>query len=181
LQRQQGTSHAWQTVATLNRSSGSGQLKGLPLGTYLLRIADLGPHMKVLADQRRGLAVFGNVPLSTLFAGHAPGVYTTPSRTFSYVARYTDLAGSGQPALTVSPNHCRSVHLDFVAAGDYDYPGQVGVLTVTASVPQKMIGALDAALVPGKAWSLNVSQTGGSNAMDFYLNGSASCDSAAPI
>jgi hypothetical protein len=191
IQRQQGTARVWRTVAHVAGPGGTQPLPSvkLAIGTYRFRIADLGSHNKVLAQRQRTVHAFGDVPFSTLFTDFhdSPGVYTTPSRTFSYV----DIAGDDETAFTVAHNHCRSVHFDFVPGVNGDAQSSVtGSLTVvqetldpaSASVPAETIGALDAALVPGKSWSLLTAHTGGGSGLygvQFYLNGSANCDSTA--
>jgi hypothetical protein len=185
LQRQQGTAHTWRTVVRLQGAGGSGQLPGFSLGRYPFRIAAFGAHKKLLAEQRRTLAVFGSVPLSTLFPYKQSNTYATPTRAFSYTLRFYT-GGLENPVLSVTKNNCRSVHLDFVPGEGQ--AGEVGTVSlvqetldpVAVSAAHDVIGALDAALVPGKSWSINLSQAGGNDAFTFYFNGSAMCDSTAP-
>jgi hypothetical protein len=190
IQRQQGTARVWRTVAHVAGPGGTQPLPSvkLAIGTYRFRIADLGSHNKVLAQRQRTVHAFGDVPFSTLFTGFrgSPGVYTTPSRTFSYV----DEVDQDGTAFTVAHNRCRSVHFDFVP-GDFGYApasenGSITVVQetldpVAATVPVETIGALDATLVAGKSWSLRVARSGGNTSLDYFLNGLANCDSTTPF
>jgi hypothetical protein len=190
IQRQEGTARSWHSVVRLpSQSSGSAQLPGLPLGSYRLRIADLASHGRALAQQQHGLNVFGQVPFSALFSGYGEsgaGVYTAPNNTFPYVISGDDNFSDGTAALAVVHNNCRSAHIEFMTS---PLTGAMGVVTLaqetldpaSASAPTNTVGSLDAPLVPGHSWSVNLSQTGGTGYyLHFYLNGSASCDSAVP-
>jgi hypothetical protein len=194
LQRQEGTAHVWRIVEGLRRGGGSATLGGLPLGHYLTRVAVLDARGRVLAQQQRRLAVFGDVSFSTLFSGGGggqAGVYTTPTGTFPYVLSRYDGAVD-YTAFTVTQNPCRSVHLTFVEGTDsVDDPSQQhGTATVvqqsadpvSTTEPGNSPGAVDAALTPGQSWALNVSQAQNeptSFLFTWYINGSANCDSTA--
>ncbi len=178
VQRQVGTAHTWKTALRLPAASGSSQLPGLPLGRYKLRIADLSWIGRVLAQRTQRIGVFGQVPFTTLFS-NSTRVYSTPTSTFPYVARYYD----SNVAFTVGHNHCKAVHIAFVPGSFYS--GATGVLTlvqetrdpVSASVPSDVIGVLDAELVSGQSWSVGLKTAGGES--EFYINGYAVCDSTA--
>jgi hypothetical protein len=186
VQRQEGTAHSWHTVIQLgNRSSGSGQLPGMPLGRYRLRVAALGSRGRALAQQVHGLNVYGQVPFSSLFGPRegGSGVYTTPTHTFPYVISGDDNFSDGVAVIADPHNNCRSVHIEFMASSVADAQGVVTVVQETldpasASAPINSVGSLDAPVVPGHSWSVNLSQTGGAGYyLHFYLAGSASCDS----
>jgi hypothetical protein len=177
VQRPVGTAHTWQTILRLSSNSGSGELPGFPLGTYRLRIADLVGR-RVLAQQVAGIAVFGEVPFSTLFGSNNSGVHITPTTSFPYVNYYY---GSSH-LFTVEHNRCSHVHIAFVGHhGEYEDPKAPLTLTLvqesreptTASAPPEAIGSLDAELVPGQSWGVNIAATPG-----VYINGYAVCDSA---
>lgn len=193
VQRQEGTTRSWQTVMQLRTRSGSAELPGLPLGTYRLRLADLSGH-RVLVQETRGVGVFGEVPFSTLVVlDRKIGVYTTSTGTFPYVA---EIYNYQTPAFTDGHNHCQSVHITFVPANGAE-PG-IGTVTVvqesrdpvSASAPllntfgppvaQLVPGSLEAQLVPGQSWSVNTSGTHDAEP-EFFINGSAVCDSTAPF
>jgi hypothetical protein len=205
LQRQQGTARVWRTVAALaSIKAGSSALPALPLGIYSVRVAAIAHHGKVVAEQRRSIKVFGEVPFTQLFSldsehhsavqdgANQPGVYTTPTRTFNYAfASYANTEAAAT-ILTVGNNTCRSVHIDFV-------PGVQGSesepifqsASATVSVVQQSLdpvastaafnafGALDATLVPGQSWS--VTTLGIKESIRLYLNGSAICYSGSPL
>ncbi|MGH7193031.1 MAG: hypothetical protein ACREJM_05775 [Candidatus Saccharimonadales bacterium] len=200
VQKPVGTAHTWRTILQLPTRSGSGQLSGLPLGKYRFRIADLvlvprprhgGHHrayFRVMAQEVAGVAVFGEVPFSTLFNSpeHA---HATSSYSFAYVASWQDW-GTAPTAFTVEHNHCSFVHIAFLGVGWW-LKGETEVPTATATVVQESreptsvtdaentIGSLDAALVPGQSWALNLSAH--SNEPAFYINGYAVCDSTEPF
>ena len=188
LQRQQGTAGVWRSVSGLTGPSGTGQLPGLGIGTYRLRVANLRRRNKVRAQQSRPLAAFGNVPFSTLFGTGRSGVYSMPDRAFAYVLNFYMGGRGSEPAFTVSQNRCRSVHMDFVPGHDFDQTGMTATVSVvqqsldpvTVTTPYNTVASLDAALVRGQAWSVLLSQTPG-NAFDIYVNGFASCSSVAPF
>jgi hypothetical protein len=199
LQRQTGTARVWRTVARLEGSSGSGRLPALALGSYKLRIANIGPkpRRKLWAQQVRTLRVFGDVPLGKLLASGERGVFNAPTATFPYVDALTVDHGSTRGRRdTFSTNTCRSVRISFSGAyvsflSDGDDISQLGVTAqvtqetrdpVTASAPLGAIASLNATLVPGQSWSIGASVYGTSNLADFeygslraYLNGTASC------
>jgi len=209
VQRQEGTARFWRTVLGLPGSpSGSASLPGLPLGTYQLRIADIGQRGAVLAQQPRALQVFGDVPFSTLFNANVehqavvgfngntgPGTATTPTQTIQYACG--GVAGVGNPAVTVTDNNCRSIHFDFLPTLPEEgvpsnYVGATGTITVvqqtldpvSATAPLDSGGSLDAALVPGQSWSMNSSASlpqPGEDSFYIYVNGYASCDSSVPF
>jgi hypothetical protein len=179
IQRPMGTARTWRSIMRLRSNSGSAELPGFPLGKYRLRIADLQRH-RVLAQQVVGVAIFGQVPFSTLFEGNGgSGVYATPTNSFPYVTSWT---GNEEPAFQVEHNHCRSVHIAFVP-GEHSFEG-IGTITlvqesrdpVAASTPYDTIGSLDAKLVPSQSWAVNSSYKSVENPY-FYINGYADCDS----
>lgn len=180
IQRPEGTARTWRSIMRLRARSGSAELAGLPLGKYRLRIADLQRH-RVLARQVVGVAVFGQVPFSTLFEGRSnSGVYATPTNSFPYVDYWY---GNEEPAFTVDHNHCQSVHIGFVP-GEHHFPG-AGIITVvqeshdpvSVSAQFDTIGSLDVKLVPGQSWAVNSSYKG-EESPTMYINGYAYCDSA---
>jgi hypothetical protein len=187
VQRQEGTTRAWRTVVRLTGTSGSASLPGLPMGTYRLRLTVLNSRHIALGQVQRGLKVFGQVPLSSLFPQNNKGVYTTPTGTFAYLYNFPRGA---TPAITDARNNCRSIHLEFVPGVNYVYPEDLtesGSLTVVQETqdpvsvtrPYNTLGTLDVTLIPGQSWSINLSPNG-KNELGYYFNGSASCYSAAP-
>jgi hypothetical protein len=192
VQRPVGTAHTWQTVVRLRGNHGSGELPGLALGKYRLRIADLVGR-RVLAQQVVGIGVYGTVPFSILLKNVGSiGVYTTPRNSFPYVARADEPGETPHPVFTVAHNHCLSAHIAFVPG----YPnalkdetetvtGFVSVVqesreAVSASAPFDDIGSLDAELVPGQTWSLTAYFTG-EFSPHIYINGYAVCNSKEPF
>ncbi len=193
IQRPVGTAHTWKTLMKLPSNSGSAELAGMPLGRYRLRLADLSGS-RVLATQVVGVGVFGQVPLSTLLIGKEieSGVYTTPSNSFPFAFRgFAGPTATPQMAFTVEHNHCLSAHFAFVPgdaaqASYYKTNTVVGAITLVqeSRAPVKVtaaynaIGSLDAELVFGQSWSLNMSYEGEFEPA-MYINGYAVCDSRA--
>lgn len=178
MQRPVGTAHTWQTIMKLPSNSGSGELPGMQLGKYRLRLADLSGR-RVLARQVVGIGVFGSVPFSTLFGNRSlNGVAATPKYSFPYVA-YWDGEVDDNPIFTVEHNHCQNVHIAFLPG--FLGPGTTGSITVVqesrdpviASADRDTIGSLDAELVPGQSWAVN----GETVSEHINLNGYAICDS----
>lgn len=189
IQKPEGTAHTWRSILRLPTHSGSAELPPMPLGKYRLRIADLSGH-RVLAQQVAGIGVFGQVPFSTLFQGseHDQGVFAGPSYSFPYVGVWED---GGTPAFTVQRNHCVSVHIAFVThlGSSYGTPG-IGIVTlvqesrdpISGSSPFDAIGSLDASVIPGQSWAVNISAQQEKEGEDnTYLNGYALCDSTEPF
>ena len=191
IQRPVGTAHTWKTMMKLSSNSGSGELPGMALGKYRLRLADLSGG-RVLATQVMGVGVFGQVPLSTLLAGKEleSGVYTTPSTSFPFAFRgFAGPNATPDVAFTVEHNRCLSAHFGFVPgdagqASYYKTNTVVGAVTlvqesrapVRAAAAYNAIGSLDAELVFGQSWSLNMSYEGEFEPA-MYINGYAICDS----
>ena len=184
LQRQFGTRHVWRTIATLRRASGRSTLSAPALGVYRYRILMTNKAGKSLAQSGRTLSSFGRVPFTTLLPSDG-GVYTTPTRTFSYDLRdYIPDTGY----VTTLVNHCNFVHVDWVP-GDLT-GGHVDSAAVTfvqeslgpASDTRAFdtIGALDVRVVPGQTWGLNFSSPGGSTIVMAFVNGYAMCTQATP-
>jgi hypothetical protein len=192
IQRQEGTGHVWRTIATLSGRRGTTSLPSLPLGVYRVRIGEFTRKRKLLAQQQRVLRVFGFVPLSAMFGDQDAGVYTTPTATFSYALLRDDIGGDGIGAFGEdSKNACRAIHIDFLPGstdsdpqdrGLFSYTGSITLVQesldpVTASMPFDDRGSLDATLIPGQPWSVNLSSAGPNNvALDFFINGHAVCD-----
>jgi hypothetical protein len=191
VQRQEGTARSWRTVARLTGASGSASLPGLPMGSYRLRLAVLGSRHLVRGYQQRLLEAFGEVPFSSLFPGHGHPVYAAATSSFPYVS-FAYGVNNTDGVLTDSQNNCRSVHLEFVpgTVGSFssEMVGQLGTMTLvqesqdpaSVTVPFNTVGTLDANVVVGQSWSVNFSQTG-EYLFTFYVNGSASCDSAVAV
>jgi hypothetical protein len=171
----------------LSGNSGSAELPGLPLGKYRFRIADLAGQ-RVLAQQVSGIAVFGQVPFSTLFGESGAGVLATPTNSFPYVAHWgVSRWGDSELAFKVEHNHCLSVHIAFVGSFYHAHGTTTLALVqesrdpVSASAPFEAIGSLDAELVFGQSWAVSIQstpdphqETEGGNT---YINGYAVCDS----
>jgi hypothetical protein len=174
IQKPEGTAHTWRSIMKLPSSLGSASLKGMPLGKYRFRIADLIGR-QVLAYQTAGVAVFGEVSLSTLLRS-APQTATFPTFTFPYVVWWSTENGSSNPIFQVEENNCSSAHIAFVPSKTST--GSITLVqesreAITVSAPDNAIGSLDAPLTPGQSWAVNA---GGNE--DIHLNGYAICDSA---
>jgi hypothetical protein len=175
IQKPEGTAHTWRNVMKLPTNSGSAELPGLPLGEYRYRIADLSGH-RVLAQQAAGVAVFGQVPFSTLFSGeNLNEVATYPGFTFPYVTYQNELSPN-DTIFQVEKNHCESVHVAFVPSATESGGSLVLVQesreSITASAANNAIGSLDAHLTPGQSWAVN-----SGSYENIHLNGYAICDS----
>ncbi len=172
VQRREGTARFWRTLVKLPLgSSGSGLIPGLPLGVYELRIAVLGAHRQVLAEQVSKLNVFGDVPFSTLFGPNldnsavvggngntGPGTASTPTQTFQYV--FGGVGGLDNPEVKITNNHCQSVHFEFlptITNSTGAYAGDSGSMTVvqesldpaSATAGFNSVSSLETRLIPG--------------------------------
>lgn len=187
LQHPEGTAHTWRTIMPLRGNSGHAAVPLLDLGKYRFRIADLAGH-HVLAKQTAGVEVFGQVPFSTLWGRRNRNkVFVTETASFPFVSAWEN---SAEPAFAVERNHCRSVHIEFVGHSPWKERTGTSDLTVvqeshgptSASAHFETIGTVDAALVPGQSWALNI----GAELSDpapfiTYINGYAVCDSREPF
>lgn len=202
VQRPVGTGRVWKTILRLPSSSGSGELPGMALGNYRLRLADfaLVPRWRrghrvfrrrLVAQRVAGVGVFGQVPFTTLLPPEG-GSYATPTASFAYATSW-EAWDYNNPGISVPHNHCSHVHIDFVPGKDPEIAKKInaaGTLTlvqessdpVDGSAPFNGIGSLDADLVPGQSWAVNASYTEN----DFlpprmYVNGYAVCSSTEPF
>jgi hypothetical protein len=187
VQRPVGTAHTWQTILRLPSNSGSGELPGMALGSYRLRIADVIGR-RVLAQQAVTINVYGTVPFTTLLRSGTRS-YATPTSSFPYVAMW-EAYDYNNPGVAVTNNHCLSVHVAFVPGKEGEnakLAEGVGTLTlvqesrdpVSASVAYNGIGSIDAELTPGQSWAINASYADNGHHLppEMYLNGYAVCDS----
>jgi hypothetical protein len=185
LQRQVGTGKVWRTMRRLSKRGGSGSLPAFTLGAYRLRIAVFDKHRAMLTQQQKRLYVFGRVPFSALFR-QSGGIYTMPTQSFEWRLK-GDAGQEYETFITVRRSPCRSVHVDFVGHLLETGPDE----TVTATIAQESrdavsataqtgtVGAVDATVVPGQSWSLNMTYNGTRwDSIPTYVNGSASCFSA---
>lgn len=194
IQRQEGTAHVWRTVLRLGGGSGgSGTLPALGIGRYRLRIANLGRRARMLAQQEVRVAAFGTVSFSTLF-GRSTRAYTTALGTFPYVFQYYN-GEVDYTAFTVAANTCQSVHLEFIPGlldESQEIPEQHGTATIVQesadpvgmTISEGSKGVVDARVIPGQSWAVNVAQIERRNndrLFAWYINGSASCDSTSLI
>lgn len=194
LQRTFGTAQVFKAVKILDRSmafrraTGRARVQVPAMGVYRYRARVISPSGARLRDRERTLRSFDAVPLSRLCekqTGCKTGEYLAGAVTFAYAARAIDYEGSN-PVFTFESNTCMSVHLDWVPGqtnSGKSWPAQVGILTLTqesrdpvvAQTPMDTVSTLDAHLVPGRSWWLNLDQSGGNRRMRFYLAGSAMC------
>ncbi len=187
LQRRVGTGRVWRTVASLaHNRAGMVSIPALPLGSYSLRIAVLRGS-RVTSQHGARLLVFGTVPLSRLVNQGEVGVYTLPDSTFRYVIKnYGASDGGPGTLLTSKKSPCRSVHFEFVPgteSGSENLHGETGSAAVVqesldpvkTTVAGQTVGTVDATVIPGQSWSLNVESNGGNRLLTWYVNGSASC------
>lgn len=192
IQRPVGTAKVWRDVARLSGSSGTASLPAESLGSYPFRLAALGSHHRVLAQSQRSLHVFGKVPFAVLF-GQTTDTFATPSASFAY-AFNKDGAQNG--IISVTKNPCESVTVEFALGSAYadtsEFSGEQGTVSivqqtrdpVSASAGIEGLNSISTTLVPGQSWSVNDSESsseGHSSEFEFFLNGSAVCDSAAQL
>lgn len=194
VQRQVGTAHRWTTVKKLtNKKSGSGQLPALTLGTYKVRLAEIGKRSAVRIQRVKSLAVFGNVPFATIWSGGSTHSISIPNRTFTYAGAFDSTSFNDddrfQATIDGGSNDCRSIHLDFVSHDGFttsDAPSETISVTQetrdpqSTSAPYDVLGGFDFSIVPGQAWTLAVNPSGIDESV-VYFNGTASCLSAHPI
>lgn len=204
VQRQEGTARVWRTISQLRSPAGSASIDGLPLGIYRLRVAAQSGSGHIVAQEQQTIMVFGRVPFSTLMSGlkvfndGLNGTYAMPTETFDYVIGFP-LSNNGDPPFPIPPvsatnNYCRELHLNFVpgrADTAADFPPwsasvsivQATLEPVSASASAETIGSLNAPLVPGTSWSINVAQTTGMlNGDDaMFVNGYGVCDRSASL
>ncbi|WGL51873.1 hypothetical protein P5P86_18195 [Nocardioides sp. BP30] len=69
---------------------------------------------------------------------------------------------------------------------DSGYQGTVKIVQssrdpIATTTPFNQKGAVAVAITPGQPWTINLSQSAGESALDFYLNGYAMCDSSKPL
>jgi hypothetical protein len=88
--------------------------------------------------------------------GEQPGAYTTPTGTFAYSTRA--FANQGE-TFTPMVQETRD--------------------PVAVTTAFNVAGSLDAALIPGRTWSVNT--IGGGESVELFFNGSASCYGTAPL
>lgn len=187
IQKPMGTANAWRSIMRLSSNKGSAQLPAMALGKYRFRIVDL-IGKRVLAQDRGHVAVFGQVPFSTLFGRSGyEHVVATPAFTFTFVGPAHDVFGTDTNIFTlVHPNHCRSAHIEFVTQGEHPAITSAKVIQesrepVSASVSLNTIGSIDAELVPGQSWGMMAVAAYKEGGPDLYLNGYAVCDSMKPF
>jgi hypothetical protein len=179
----------------LPTDSGSGELPGMRLGRYRLRLADLAVvrtpfnrrgRVRVVAQRFAGIGVFGQVPFSALL-GYQEHSLNTPSYSFRYVKDYVPgYPGHPSELFAVSNNYCLTAHVAFVEWLDDTENTQVTVTLVqearepvSATLPVNDIGTIDAELTPGQSWGVNASSAPATGSV--YLNGYAVCDSTEPF
>jgi hypothetical protein len=189
VQRQLGTGHVYQTVATLRRVRvGHSALAPFPLGVYGLRIAVIAGH-RVIPDPPAVMSVFGQVPFTTLFRATqgSSGVFSLPNSTFPYAFNFVQATA---PIARVTSTHswCRSLTFSFVSA---NATGSNPTETLTMIVVQQsrdpvsasaslgQVQSLTANVVPGESWSLRSSTLPGQSAYYVYVNGYGMCDTRA--
>lgn len=182
IQRPFGTAKVWKTIMKLPANTGSAELRGRTLGTYRYRIAAFRGR-KFLAAQVARVSVYGIVPLAALLNGGDNGSYTTDKVSFPYVWERS-AEKSTVSAFSFRKNNCSSVHISFLPGEKYESGN--GVLTVvqestdpvSASVPFEQTGTVDATLVPGQTWGVNINVVSPEDPyVQFYINGFAICSS----
>jgi hypothetical protein len=195
IERQEGTAHTYRVVAVLShKGSGRGTLKGLALGRYTLRIADIRTRRITFGATPEKVAVYGNVSLATLIGDRSGGTYTSPTQTFPYVDHFKANAVTGDTVLTVSgaDNNCRAIGFSFIPEDTlytFDPEGNPFTLTVvqqsldpvSAGALPNQVQSLNVQLVPGQSWSLRTSVVTSSDSDQLDVTGLASCDSVAPV
>ena len=194
LQRQEGTGKVWRTISRLPHAHHTATIPALPIGVYSVRLAAIARHHRAVAQQRRALDVFGQVPFTTLFPGGAgagddlgPGTAQTATTTFPYAFAYYN-GEVNFTALTIgSRNPCRSVTMQFLPFDPNSTDAEISQGTATlvqqsadpvsTTVQANNIGTITASLIPGQSWGLNVAQGGdGQYLFTWDINGSANCD-----
>lgn len=201
VQRPVGTAHVWKTILRLPSNSGSGELPGMALGRYRLRLADFALvrsyyrggrrhrrrafRWRLVAKRVVGIGVFGQVPFTTLFNQSHVGALATPTASFSYVQSWP--VYDSRNLFGVTHNNCVSVHIAFVPHfRDDEGDGTVTVVQesrdpVSATVPFETAGSVDVGLTPGQTWGVNATNSPnlsiGLAEPEYYINGYAVCDS----
>jgi hypothetical protein len=188
LQTPQGTARRWKTVDTLPHvANGSRTGTNHNLGQFRFRIAVIAKRhgRRVLrAQQKRRLTTWGDVDFSHLFR-RDEHTHTVPSNAFSYV--FSVCCQGEEPATAMSvdsgDNHCRRVHVDWVADGGSGSEASQGTLSVIQETSSAIsdtaagqeVSSVDAAVVPHQSWGITVATDTVNQSMSYYINGTANC------
>ena len=191
-----GQRQVFQTFRVLPTSRGSGSLPAYSIGRYLIRVAVLDRHRRLVATSRvQAIKVYGQVSLDTL-CGHLTeddslfgcpksGAGQASGHVFEYAATVgADSEGTLRTALSSPRTTCRTLRLQiaFLFPDDRQTP-RVALTLVQASLdPQTVtatqgeLGSLTATL-DGGPWQLNTQADKAYYAGSFTLalSGSASC------
>jgi len=181
LQRQMGTRHVYQNIATLHVKNGLVTAPKVPMGKYRYRIVARKGKRVFAVSAARSLTSFGRVSFATLLGGgHPTRTTTVGGHTFNYVEMpnlqsymYDD---TGTPVWQMTHSTCRALHLD-VAVGT-DGGDRTDALTLAQATrdPQRVdlptgeISSANFTMVPGQSWSLAISGD-----YYMYLNGYGEC------
>jgi len=185
VQKPEGTAHVWRTILRLRGRGGTSTLPPTAIGTYRMRIAAIKGR-QTFAESQVLLHVYGQVPFTTLFHKNGVQTVTTPTNTFDYVV----VPGlEDTPPLTVTNNHCTSLHIEWDTHISGYRPRQLTPeLQATLSLvqearepqsvtaPYETISTLDAQ-VEGKSWSLEAKNSNTQWDLQGYVNGYGICDS----
>jgi hypothetical protein len=184
LQRGEGTSGIFQTVADLQPSTDQATVEAPPMGRWKLRIAVIRDGKVVATSSGKLEKTFGRVPLNAILpAGSVThGSTSAGPRVFRYVFQggncdllcYTDL----NSVLTVAHSSCESFHL--YALVDPGSDGGSASITIKQDAADPIVRrpmnrqiTLIAGTLRGQAFSLQY--RGSSNGALVYLNGSFEC------
>lgn len=184
LQWRVGSRHVWRNVKWLTGRSGSGTARGVPIGSYLYRVALERSGSELAASRDKSLYSYGPVSYLTVCTAAGwdcnPGTVQIGTMVFSYAeeAEFPAQYPSYSPALTMTEaTSCRSLTVEFATndqqSGDEAYL-QIAQTRSNAQYAQTAINTIGKATfsLDGGPFDLNVSETEGDNT---FLNGSANC------
>jgi hypothetical protein len=189
LQRRVGTAGVWRSAKVLTRSGRSAVAPAVGMGLWRYRVVVRDASRHVLAAKGRQLRAYSHLRLgdylSTFWGG---GSLVVGDRTFVYVGqtRY----GHPQP-FHADSTPCRRLHVDLGAptstTNDWVWTStivQQSRDSVSATTGPGVVDAVEAAIVPGQSWAVEVAWSSGNPNADvpgLSFNGWLDCYAAPTV